>query len=315
MNKNSEIIFMLCSHLLKSEEYKPYEPLEWTKLAELLVQAGLQPSDLPEMSDDELKNLHMDNKEINRLHHLFNRGGSLAFEMEKYENIGISVVTRADAEYPKILKSKLGKTCPPLFYYAGNLKLAEQKCIGFVGSRNIDDNDIKFTERTVSTVNSLGYTVVSGGARGIDTISAETSLKNGNEAVIYLADSMIKKIRNKNIISAVQNEKLLLLSVVKPDMNFTVASAMMRNRYIYAQSACTVVVHSDYKKGGTWNGAIDSIKHKIAPVYCYNNSAYQGNQELIKLGGIPIDENWNGDISVKQPDKKDDEPKQLTLFD
>lgn len=314
MNKNSEVIFMLCSHLLKDSEYKPYEPTEWTKLAESLVQSGLQPYDLTEMSDDELKDLNMNNEEINRLHYLFNRGGSLAFEMEKYENMGISVVTRADAEYPKILKNKLGKSCPPLFYYAGNLKLAERKCIGFVGSRNVDDNDINFTERTVSTINSLGYAVVSGGARGIDTVSAETSLKNGSEAVIYLSDSMIKKIRNKSVISAIQNGKLLLLSVLKPDIGFTVAGAMMRNRYIYAQSDSTVVVRSDYKKGGTWNGAVDCIKHKISPVYCYNNPAYYGNQELIKLGGIPIDENWNGDISVK-PINKDDEPKQLTLFD
>lgn len=314
MNRNSEIIFMLCSHLLTDAGYKPYEPSEWSRLAESLVQADLQPCDLPEMSDSDLRNLDITDEEINRLHHLLDRGGSLAFEMEKYESMGISVVTRADTAYPKMLKAKLGKSCPPLFYYAGNLKLAEQRCIGFAGSRNADENDSQFTKKITSTVNSLGYAVVSGGAKGVDTISAETSMQNGSQAIVYLADSMVKRIRNRQTISAVQNGKILLLSAVKPDMGFTAATAMMRNRYIYAQSVGTVIVRSDYKKGGTWNGAVDCIKHKVSPVFCWNNTEYKGNQELIRLGAMPIDENWNGDVSSYHA-QEDDEPVQMTLFD
>lgn len=313
MNRNSEVIFMLCSRLLTNAECKPYEPAEWSRLAESLVQAGLQPYDLTVMSDNELRNLNFIDTEINRLHQLLNRGGSLAFELEKYESMGISVVTRADKGYPRRLKTKLGKSCPPLFYYAGNLKLAEQKCIGFVGSRNIDDNDSRFTERITSTINSIGYSVVSGGAKGVDTISADSSINNGSQAIVFLADSMVKKIRNRQIITAVQNGQLLLLSAVKPDMGFTAATAMMRNKYIYAQSVGTVVVRSDYKKGGTWNGAIDCIRHKISPVFCWNNIEYKGNQELIKLGSVPIDESWNGDVSKCRIQKE--EPVQLTLFD
>ncbi|MDE6672498.1 MAG: hypothetical protein K2K16_09925 [Ruminococcus sp.] len=51
-------------------------------------------------------------------------------------------------------------------------------------------------------------------------------------------------------ITAVQNGQLLLFSAVKPDMDFTAETAMMRNKYIYVQSAGTVFVRSDYKKGG-----------------------------------------------------------------
>lgn len=304
---------MLCSHLLKNAECKPYEPSEWSRLAESLLKAELQPYDLTVMSDNELRNLNFTDTEINRLHQLLNRGGSLAFELEKYESMGISVVTRADKGYPKRLKIKLGKSCPPLFYYAGDLNLVEQKCIGFVGSRNIDDNDSRFAEKIVSTVNSAGYSVVSGGARGIDTVSADFSINSGNQAVVFLADSMVKRIRNRQITTAVQNGQLLLLSAFKPDMGFTSATAMMRNKYIYAQSVGTVVVRSDYKKGGTWNGAIDCIKHKINPVFCWNNIEYKGNQELIKLGAVPIDENWNGDVS--ECNIQEEEPIQLTFFD
>lgn len=319
MNQNSEVIFLLCSHLVKSTEYKPYEPAEWSRLAENLLKADLQPYNLSEMSYSELKDLNLSSMEINRIHHLMDRGGSLAFEMEKYESMGISVVTRADEGYPKMLKFRLGKSCPPLFYYAGNLKLAGQKSIGFVGSRNVDDNDVKFTEQIVSAVNTAGYSVVSGGARGVDTISADSSVNNGNQAVVFLADSMIKKIRQRQIITAVQDGQLLLFSVVRPDMNFTVPVAMMRNKYIYAQSVGTVVVRSDYNKGGTWSGATECIRSGTSPVLCWNNPEYKGNQELIKMGALPVNENWNGDISGFYTHKEDNDDKdksvQLKFFE
>lgn len=102
------------------------------------------------------------------------------------------------------------------------------------------------------------------------------------------------------------------MSAVKPDMGFTSGIAMMRNRYIYAQSDGTVVVRSGYKKGGTWNGAADCIKHKIVPVLCWDKSEYKGNQELICMGAVPIDTDWNGELSTLST--KEDSI-QLTLFD
>lgn len=313
MNQNAEVIFMICSHLQTDASIKPYEPAEWSKLAQVLLNADLQPSDLTTLTEAELRDLCLNTMKINRIKQLIGRGGSLSFALEQYENMGLSVVTRADALYPKSLKLRLGKSCPPLFYYAGNLQLAGKKAIGFVGARGADDHDQQFTDSTVSTVNSLGFAVVSGGARGVDTMASSAAIRNGGAAISYLADSLIKKIRNRENISAIQNNQLLLLSAVKPDMGFTAGTAMMRNRYIYTQSNGTVVVRSDYKKGGTQNGAVDCIKHEICPVLCWNNSEYKGNQELIRMGDVPIDTDWNGDLTALPV--KEEDPIQLTLFD
>ena len=269
-NQNAEVIFMMCSHLQTDASIKPYEPAEWSKLAQVLLDADLQPSDLTTLTEAELRDLCLNTMEINRIKQLLGRGGSLSFALEQYENMGISVVTRADALYPKSLKLRLGKSCPPLFYYAGNLQLAGKKAIGFVGARGADDHDQQFTESTVSTVNSLGFAVVSGGARGVDTMASSAAIRNGGAAISYLADSLIKKIRNRENISA-------------------------------------------YKKGGIWNGAVDCIKHEICPVLCWNNSEYRGNQELIRMGAVPIDTDWNGDLTALPV--KEEDPIQLTLFD
>lgn len=302
---------MLCSHLVKNDDCKPYEPLEWSNLAEKLLNNKLQPKDIIFLSDSDFLEIGIGKEEKKRIENLIKRGSNLIFEFEKYQKAGISVVTRADAQYPRKLKLRLGKKCPPLFYYAGDLSLAENKSIGFAGSRNIDENDRKFTERTVCMVNSLNYTVVSGGAKGVDLIASKTSLHNGNASIEYIADSFLKRIRNRDVITAIQNKKLLIFSAVRPDMGFTTATAMMRNRYIYAQSEGTVIVRSDYKKGGTWNGALDCLKNKICTEYCWNNPTYKGNQELIKLGAVPIDFEWDGNLNFIS--ESTNEPVQLSF--
>ena len=50
MNKNSEVITILCSHLCVGDGVKPLEPKEWSNLAKLLVAKNMQPSDLLEFS-------------------------------------------------------------------------------------------------------------------------------------------------------------------------------------------------------------------------------------------------------------------------
>lgn len=313
MNQNSEIIIMLCSHLLSDKDCKPLTPSEWSKLADTLLQANLEPKVLPDLSDSDFSELQIGGEEVQRIRYLLKRGANLTFELERYNSMGIYVVTRADISYPKMLKHRLGKSCPPLFYYAGDISLSKTKTIGFVGSRGANEDDRQFTEKVTHTVNKLGYSVVSGGAKGIDTIAGDFSLRNGCAYVAYIADSMVKRIRNSSTIKAIQDGRLLLMSAVSPDTGFTIATAMMRNQYIYAQSSATVVVHSDYKKGGTWAGAADCLKHEICPEFCWDNRDYRGNQELIRLGAIPITEDWNGDVSLIP--EKQEEFIQLSLFD
>ena len=47
---------------------------------------------------------------------------------------------------------------------------------------------------------------------------------------------VLKKIQNRDILKAIESKQLLLLSDTNPDVGFTVAKAMNRNKYIYAFS-------------------------------------------------------------------------------
>lgn len=316
MNSNANAIFTLCSHLCVGDGILPLEPKEWGELARKLMNANLKPEDLFGLSFDDLKTkLQAEDDYAKRILKLLERNASLTFELGNLENIGISVVTRADKEYPGKLKTVLGNNCPPIFYVAGDLSLLNRKYVGYVGSRTVSEDDVMFAKNTVSKTAKLGFGVVSGGAKGIDTASEEQALDLGIPIVEYLSDSMLKKIRKSSILKAIGNKKMLLLSVVKPDAGFNVGVAMMRNRYIYAQSSGTVIVRSEYDKGGTWTGATENLKHGWCKEFCWNKKSYPGNKALIERGAIPIDENWDGDIEKSEYAISNHVETQLSLFD
>ncbi|MBQ3395838.1 MAG: hypothetical protein IJG55_05875, partial [Synergistaceae bacterium] len=54
---------------------------------------------------------------------------------------------------------------------------------------------------------------------------------------------------------------------------------------------------SDLGNGGTWTGAIENIKHGWTKLFCRDKD-YPGNRELIRMGAIAINEDWNGDINI-----------------
>ncbi len=144
------------------------------------------------------------------------------------------------------------------------------------------------------------FSIVSGGARGVDSTAAETIMQNSGVAIEYIADSLSRKIKDKDVLRRIRDERLLILSAAIPTSGFNVGMAMQRNKYIYSQSLGTVVIKSDYNKGGTWAGAVENLKHSRCHTFCWNNCDYKGNIELIKLGAIPIGDDFDPN-DVKKP--------------
>jgi len=314
MNQDSNAILALCSYVCVGEGVRPLEPKEYLALARTLSQAGRSPKDLFAFSDDDYTSvLGYSPEQAARIKRLLDRNASLCFKLTAYQNIGIETVTRADARYPQKLKKKL--VCPPVFYYAGDLSLLDREYIGYVGSRTVTTEDVEFAKKAVRKTVSLGYGVVSGGARGIDTVSGTEALLNGSYSVEYLADSLLKKLKRCDAVKNIQQGKLLLISAAKPDAGFQVGMAMTRNKYIYVQSSGTVVVRSDLNKGGTWSGASENLKNNWCTTLCWDHP-YPGNQALIKKGAVPIGDDWDGKIPERTSREITKEHfEQVSLFD
>ncbi|MDG5853130.1 DNA-processing protein DprA [Clostridium beijerinckii] len=295
LNKDSLAIMLLCSNLAlnyKIDKVKPFTAIEWSKFAKILLNSSIKrPANLFNLSKEDLKEqLFINDDEGDRIINLLSKAGQLGFEINILNNLGINIMTRAEKEFPKVLKEKLKEKCPPVIYYCGDISILDNKLIGVVGSRNIDTYGLEFTKKIAYKIVNEGYSLVSGGARGADSISQEEVLSNGGKVAAFIADSMISKIKKKEIREAIMNNNLLLMSAVNPKSGFTVYSAMDRNKYIYCLSDITVVVSSDYNKGGTWAGATENLKNNWVPIVVrYEEKIPKGNSELIKLGGIKLE--------------------------
>lgn len=321
MNQNGMAIAILCSRLCMGEGVKPLEPKEWSTLANAMRAQKIQPADLLEYSgQDFAEKFQYSQAQIDRVRRLIDRSASLGFELDRYASQGITVVTRADEGYPVQLKRKLGNACPPLFYVSGALELLERKSVGYVGSRAVSEEDIDFVRQTVAKTVGRDYLVVSGGAKGADSVAMEEALEQGGGCIAYLADSMERKLKHSRTVMAIQEGRLLLLSAVNPSAGFHAGMAMARNKYIYAQSSGTVVVRSDYNKGGTWSGATEDLRNGWCPVFCWDRPDYPGNQALIRKGAHPIDRDWPGDVAQVPPGPEGpllerETDAQLSMFD
>jgi len=205
------------------------------------------------------------------------------------ENKGIWTLTVVDNDYPAALSERLGKLTPPVICGVGPTSLLNERGIAIVGSRNVTEEGAAAAGDVSRTAVEAGYTVVSGGARGVDQLAMNAAFMSGGRVLGILADSLQARIRKPDILRALDSENTTLITQQSPSAGFTAASAMSRNKLIYAMSRVTVVVASDLESGGTWNGATEALKASNGVVAVWRGPGEgPGNARLVELGATAI---------------------------
>jgi len=209
--------------------------------------------------------------------------------VEHWRARAIWVVSRADVGYPKRLKKRLGEDAPPILYGGGDVGILDTGGLAVIGSRNVDDTLIEYTEEVGRLAALAQHTLVSGGARGVDQAAMRGALLTGGRVVGVLADSLEKAVMRREHRDALMEGHLALMSTFDPAARFHVGHAMQRNKLIYALSDAALVVNSDYGKGGTWAGATEQLdKLKFVPVYVRTGGGMsKGLEGLLRRGALP----------------------------
>lgn len=302
LQPDTQAILLLCAGFGRSRQAEPM-PLslsEYNALAQKLQQQNLRPADL--LATDG-KNWVFD--EINgslspqRIVHLLERGAMLAVAVENWTSKGLWILSRSDEAYPQRLKRKLKHLSPPILYGVGNPDLLSEGGLAVVGSRDIDDEGLGYTQRIAEKCSEQGIQIVSGGARGVDQTAMLAAIAVGGKSVGVLADSLIKAAVSMKYREGLRQGRAALISPYDPSAGFNVGNAMNRNKHVYALANHALVVNSSYEKGGTWAGAKEELKKESRiPVWVrLEGDVPQGNRQLVKLGAIPFPpEPWNRSI-------------------
>ncbi|MFL9959560.1 DNA-processing protein DprA [Paraburkholderia sediminicola] len=292
LSSNTQAILLLTAPLIAGRGAASPDllsPGEYKRLARHLREIQRQPADL--FSPDATEVLRACHPVIDesRLQRLLGRGFLLSQVIERWQARAIWVVSRADAEYPRRLKARLREDAPAVLYGCGDMSLLETGGLAVVGSRHVDDALIDYTMSVGRLAARAGRTVVSGGAKGIDQAAMRGALGAGGKVCGVLADSLEKTTMNREHRNLLLDGQLVLISPYDPSAGFNVGNAMQRNKLIYALANASLVVSSDFNKGGTWAGASEQLdKLKFVSVFVRSTGeSSAGLDGLRKKGALP----------------------------
>ena len=297
LTDDGQTMVMLCSALgltdADAAEAAPFTLSEWNPLARAIQESPLErPAALLGRAPAELADaLKISPQDAGRIARLLDRGDRLARELANLCERGFWAVTRADAAYPATLRQTLKHQAPSVLFGAGELRRLNRAGIAVVGSRQIDEAGQAFARRVGEKCAEAGVPVVSGGARGSDSLAMLAAIEAGGIVYGALADSLERAVRQPELRQFLLDDRLVLLTPYLPTAGFSVGAAMGRNKLIYGLADFAVVVSSDFQTGGTWAGAIEALKAAWCPVFVREaGEVPKGNRELIAKGAAPLTE-------------------------
>jgi len=299
ISENCQAILLLTAPLMVGKVGARAELLkqsEYSDLTRFLVQEGFQPSDLLRPQSPALRqaeNLFG----LGRLTRLVGRGFQLAQALDYWSARSIWVVSRADARYPKRVKSRLKHEAPPVMYGCGDLDLVDNGGLAVVGSRDADDEMLSYAQRAGERAASAGRGLISGGAKGVDSAAMGGAEALGGIVCNVMAEGLAQAAISRRFRDGLQERRTLLISPYDPSAGFNVGHAIARNKFIFALADVGLVVNSDLERGGTWAGAIEQLrKLRFVPLYIRSSGKRSaGLDALLREGALPWPEPEDGE--------------------
>ena len=213
----------------------------------------------------------------------------LAGELRRIAEYGCQVVIQSDENYPELLKQIYD---PPLVLYVKGTLLAKDKnAVAMGGSRMTTHYGVECARKLSYQLAYLGVTIVSGGARGIDTAAHQGALqtKGRTLAVLGTGINLVFPSENGELFERIAAQGALLTQFPfnrKADKQ----SFPIRNRIVAGMTLGTVVVEANLTSGAliTARMANDCGRQVFAVPGRIDSPRSKGCHDLIKNGGAKL---------------------------
>ncbi len=206
-------------------------------------------------------------------------------ELSLLKEAGGKIITIKDDDYPKRLKDIYDP--PALIYMRGEVKSEDELAIAIVGSRKTSPYGRWFTEKIGQDLARHGITIVSGMARGIDSIAHQGALQGGGRtiAVLGCGVDVIYPSENRNLFYQII-EQGAVLSEFPMGSRPEGGHFPRRNRIISGLSIGVVIVQASAKSGSliTAGYALEQGREIFAVPGNVGVEGSRGTNQLIKEG-------------------------------
>jgi len=209
----------------------------------------------------------------------------LAGELKRITDFGCHVLAQADEAYPASLREIYDP--PIVLYVKGELNAKDKNAVAMVGSRQTTHYGIETARKLAYQLAYVGVTVVSGGARGIDTAAHQGALAAKGRTVCVLGTGI-------NIVFPPENQELFeriaasgaVITQFPFNRKGDKQSFAIRNRIVAGMTLGSVVVEADLHSGAliTANFATEYGRQVFAVPGRIDSPRSKGCHDLIKKG-------------------------------
>lgn len=180
----------------------------------------------------------------------------------------------------KIEEFKYLKKPPTSLYALGNSKLLQTKKLSIVGTRRPISYTKQFTKKLSSAFSSIGYTIVSGAAMGVDAIAHDGALPNTIAVMANSLDIYYPKV-NQNLIKKIHNSGLAISEYPKTT-KATRYSFVIRNRLVVSLGEFLIITEADLDSGTMRSAEIAKELGKDIYVIPHRLDQSRGTQKLLQ---------------------------------
>lgn len=204
----------------------------------------------------------------------------------------VVLVKKGDLNYSRLLE--LTNIAPPYLFCRGDVTLLKEKPVCVVGSRNASHEGMMKTKHLVKSLATKNIVVAAGLAKGIDTMTHQTTLENHGRTIAVLGTPIDQYYPKEN--RALQDEiikKGLVVSQFPPCNQVERWNFPTRNGVMSGLSIGTIIMEAGEKSGALKQAdyALKQGRDVLIPFSLAQDPSLKWPSQYIKKGARPF-ESW-----------------------
>jgi DNA processing protein len=206
-------------------------------------------------------------------------------EVQRASQAGVKIIPFGSGIYPARLRSIADP--PPCLYVKGEIRQEDDKAVAVIGTRSASHYGRRVARDLCRGLASLGFTVISGMARGIDGVAHDAALNSGGRTIAVLGSGVDRAYppEHQKLYHRISENGAVIseLPLGAPPLAFNFPA---RNRLISGLSAGVVVVEATEKSGSLITAAValEQGREVFAVPGEVGSSRSRGGHRLIRQG-------------------------------